>query len=98
MGAAFYEKNHKVGVVRSRAYRLEIKYKERLRPLLVAGMAHYTYLDGYHGVPNVNVNSNGDFNFNLGNFENVWNDNNAFFGFSDYVILSPLSFGGESFF
>lgn len=34
--------------------------------------------DGYHRVPNVNANSDGDFNFNLGNFENVWNQNNAF--------------------
>jgi hypothetical protein len=32
------------------------------------------YADGNHRVPNVNCNSDGDFKFNLGNFENVWND------------------------
>ena len=36
------------------------------------------YADGNHRVPNVNCNSDGDFNWNLDNFENVWNDNNAF--------------------
>ena len=39
------------------------------------------YADGNHRVPNVNANSDGDFNFNLGNFENVWNQNNAFLCF-----------------
>lgn len=37
--------------------------------------------DGNHRVPEVNANSDGDFNWNLGNFENVWNDNNAFLCF-----------------
>src|SRR3989344_4716273 len=32
--------------------------------------------DGYHGVPGVGRNSDGDFKFNLGNFENDWNDDN----------------------
>ena len=53
--------------------------------LLVVEMAHRTllerYADGNHRVPNVNANSDGDFNFNLGNFENEWNDDNAFLCF-----------------
>jgi hypothetical protein len=39
------------------------------------------FADGNHRVPNVNANSDGGFNFNLGNFENVWNDDNAFLCF-----------------
>ncbi len=35
------------------------------------------YADGNHRVPNVNCNSDGDFKFNLGNFENVWDDDNT---------------------
>lgn len=35
------------------------------------------YADGNHRVPNVNRNSDDDFKFNLGNFENDWNDNNC---------------------
>ena len=49
------------------------------------------YADGNHRVPNVNANSHGDFDFNLGNFENVWNDNNAFFCFCDsYDFQAPF--------
>ena len=52
--------------------------------------------DGRHRVPNVNVNANsdGDFNFNLGNFENAWNDNNAFFCFCDLRDFSSYRCGG----
>ena len=39
--------------------------------------------DGNHRVPNVNAHSGGDFDFDLGNFENVWHDNLAFLCFSD---------------
>ncbi len=55
------------------------------------------YADGNHRVPNVNANSDGDFNFNLGNFENVWNDDNAFlcfcnsYDFSRYLLVGVLS-------
>jgi len=66
-----------------------MKYKERLRLFLVVQTAHRTLLggvlaDGNHRVPNVNVNSDGDFNFNLGNFENDWNDDNVLLCFSDH--------------
>ncbi len=37
---------------------------------------HTTDDDGNHRVPNMNRNSDGDWNFNLGNFENDWNDDN----------------------
>lgn len=40
-------------------------------------------------VPEVNANSNGNFNFNLGNFENVWNDNNAFLSFCNFLVSPP---------
>jgi hypothetical protein len=40
-------------------------------------------------VPEVNANNDGDFNFNLGNFENEWNDNNALLVFCD-LFISPL--------
>ena len=61
--------------------------------------------DDNHRVPNVNANSNGDWNWNLGNFENVWNDNNAFLCFCNLyhffslpVYLASLSrLGGRSF-
>ncbi len=46
------------------------------------------YADGYHRVPNVNANSDGDFNWNLGNFEKVWNDNNAFLCFCNLYDFS----------
>ena len=38
---------------------------------------------GNHRVSNVNANSDGDFNFNLGNFENDWDDNNSLLVFRD---------------
>jgi hypothetical protein len=52
------------------------------------------FLEGYHRVPNVNANSEGDFNANLGNFEKVWNQNNAFFYFSDYQDPFLFTSGG----
>jgi hypothetical protein len=39
--------------------------------------------DGNHRVPNVNRNSDGDYKFNLGNFENDWNSDNCLLCFSD---------------
>lgn len=38
---------------------------------------HTACADGNHRVPNVNRNSDGDWKFNLGNFENDWNDDNC---------------------
>ena len=59
-------------------------------------ISHYS-----DGNPNVNANSNGDFNFNLGNFENVWNDNNAFLCFCNlhdfFSALTRRSFVFEVF-
>ena len=55
------------------------------------------YADGNHRVPNVNANSDGDFNFNLGNFENPWNDDNVLLcfcnlnDFSHYLLVGVLS-------
>jgi hypothetical protein len=37
--------------------------------------------DGNHRVPNLNHNSDGDWNFNLDNFENDWNEDNCFLCF-----------------
>jgi len=48
------------------------------------------YADGNHRVPNVNCNSDGDFKFNLGNFENVWNDDNAFLCFCNLLEISSI--------
>lgn len=45
--------------------------------------------DGNHRVPNVNRNSDGDWNFNLGNFENDWNDDNCLICFC-YSFDFPL--------
>ena len=62
-------------------------------PPPVEWLAYHTFLDGYHRVPNVNVNSNGDFNWNLDNFEDGWNDNDRFlrfrglFDFSRYLLV-----------
>lgn len=48
---------------------------------------------GYHRVPSVDASSDGDFNFLLGNFEDVWRDDDAFLCFSDVSLdtekLSP---------
>lgn len=55
------------------------------------------HADGNHRVPNVNRNSDGDFKFNLGNFENDWNDDNCLlcfcnsFAFSHYLLVGVLS-------
>jgi hypothetical protein len=40
--------------------------------------------DGNHRVPNVNRNSDGDYKFNLGYFENDWNDDNVLVLFCDF--------------
>lgn len=56
------------------------------------------YSDGNHRVPNVNRNSDGDWKFNLGNFENDWNDDNCLLCFC-YSFFSPINlFTGGSFF
>ena len=53
--------------------------------------------DGNHRVPNVNRNSDGDWNFNLGNFENDWNDDNCLLCFynsfdsSRYLLAGVFS-------
>lgn len=75
---------------------LPIKYREWLAPLSVSWMVHCTKLkwnaDCNHRVPEVNANSNGDWNWNLGNFENVWNDNNAFLCFCNKFGFSSTQF------
>lgn len=53
--------------------------------------------DGNHRVPNVNRDSDGDWNFNLGNFENDWNDDRCLFCFRDTSDFLPLSIGGSFF-
>ncbi len=49
----------------------------------------------------MNANSDGDFNFGLGNFENDWNDNNALLCFCDlsdfFSALARRSFVSEIF-
>ena len=66
------------------------------------GSSHISFrrlAGGYHHVPNVNANSDGDFNFNLGSLENVWNANYAFFSFRDLNDFSrSLLLAGGSFF
>lgn len=47
-----------------------------------------TYSDGNHRVPNVNANTDGDFKFNLGNFENDWNGDNCLLCFCDSYCCS----------
>ena len=55
-------------------------------------MMRHAYLwqdsDGNHRVPNVNANSDGDFKFNLGNFENDWNSDNVVLCLCD-LMISP---------
>ena len=41
--------------------------------------------DGYHRVPGVGADSDGGFDVLLGDLEFDWDDNNAFFSFSDFV-------------
>jgi hypothetical protein len=50
------------------------------------------YSDGNHRVPNVNANSDGDFKFNLGNFENDWNAENCLLCFCDSLDFSRHSY------
>ena len=47
------------------------------------------FVDGYHRVPNVNRNSDGDFKFNLDNFENDWNDNYVLLAFCHSLNFFP---------
>lgn len=71
--------------------RLQVKFKEWLVLFLVKGKVcrtFTTYSDGNHRVPNVNANSDGDFNFNLGNFENDWNSDNCLLCFCDSYYFS----------
>lgn len=53
--------------------------------------------DGNHRVPNVNRNSDGDFKFNLGNFENDWDSDNCLLCFCNSLIFLPLFIGGSFF-
>lgn len=75
--------NKSVRCASEREYSFSARSKiQRRAGALLGGMGGMSYIagedaDGNHRVPNVNANSDGDFNFNLGNFENVWNDNNA---------------------
>ena len=54
--------------------------------------------DGNHRVPNVNRNSDGDFKFNLGNFENDWDSDNCLLCFCNSLIFLPLFIVSGSFF
>ena len=47
--------------------------------------------DGYRKVPYVRADSDSDFWFNLGYFENVWDDYIAFLGFCDLEPPQPLA-------
>ena len=46
------------------------------------------YVNGHHRVPNVNANSDGDFNFDLDNLEYDWDDDYAFLGFRHLFEIS----------
>jgi hypothetical protein len=46
------------------------------------------FVDGYRRVPYVNANSDGDFKFDLGNFENTWNPDNCLLCFCN-LFVSP---------
>ena len=48
-----------------------------------------SFIDGYHRVPNMNRNSDGDFKFNLDNFENDWNDNYVLLAFCHSLNFFP---------
>ena len=98
---ASFEKNKQVGASYYRANsfytpRLGIKYRGWQAPVSVImdGMVYtqVRFLDGYHRVPNVNRNSDGDFDFNLGNFEKPWNDGYVLLTFC-YSFVSTPSFG-----
>lgn len=54
------------------------------------------YADGNHRVPNVNRNSDGDWKFNLGYFENDWNNDNCLLCFC-YSFFSPTTCKWEFF-
>ena len=70
---------------------LQVKFKEWPVLFLVKGKVcrtFATYSDGNHRVPNVNANSDGDFKFNLGNFENDWDADNVLLCFCDSYCFS----------
>jgi len=46
----------------------------------------WTDADGHHRVPHVHCDSDGDFEFNLGYFEDVWFDGDAFLCFCDQNV------------
>ena len=75
-----------------------MKYRDRLVPVSVIldGMVYIASGStlGYHRVPNVNRNSDGDFKFNLDNFENDWNDNYVLLAFC-HSFVSPTITGGS---
>lgn len=68
-----------------------MKYRERPALLSVKKKARCIFADGNHRVPNVNRNSDGDWNFNLDNFEGDWNDDNCVLCFCDSFAF-PRSF------
>jgi hypothetical protein len=76
---------------------LQVKFKEWPVLFLVIGKVcrtFATYSDGNHRVPNVNANSDGDFKFNLGNFENDWNAENVLLCFCDSYYFSHYHLAG----
>ena len=54
----------------------------------------YICSDGCHRVPYLYHNSDGDWNFNLGNFENDWNDDNCLLCFCNSFDFSHCFFVG----
>lgn len=46
------------------------------------------FLEGYHRVPSVNAYDDGDFFASLGHFGRVWDQNDAFFCFSDESLVA----------
>jgi len=100
----FMKKSNKsVRCISEQDYLIEARNKiQRRAETLLGGSDDAPYkasggfADGNHRVPNVNANSDGDFNFNLGNFENAWNDNNALLcfcnsnDFSRYLLAGVL--------
>jgi hypothetical protein len=103
--SCLFRKNKLVGALYYRAnqflhIRLGIKYRrwQVLLSVITDDMMHMLWQDsdGNHRVPNVNANSDGDFNFDLGNFENDWNSDNCLLAFC-HSFVSPHHVWGVSF-
>ena len=72
--------------------------EEGLVGAVLGGMEGVLYIacvcaDGNRRVPNVNANTDGDFKFNLGDFENDWNSDNCVLCFCDSWIFSRYFVG-----